>query len=112
MKYKGKELVEMTPEKWDGKTRDMLVWDTEKYAPVINTIVGYTTNGQWLNTIGDESNHCAEIPNQEYNIDKMIKVLNAYKEGKKLKVEKKLHHGVHGIVYQPRLGILTSMNIV
>lgn len=89
MKYKGKELVEMTPEKWDGKTRDMLVWDTEKYAPVINTIVGYTTNGQWLNTIGDESNHCAEIPNQEYNIDKMIKVLNAYKEGKKIEGRKK-----------------------
>lgn len=26
MKYKGKELVGMTPETWDGKTREMLVW--------------------------------------------------------------------------------------
>lgn len=82
MKYKDKELVEMTPEKWDGKTREMLVWDTEKYAPVINTIVSYTTNGQWLNTIGDESNHCAEIP-KELTVDELKAQIERLKEDTK-----------------------------
>lgn len=41
MKYNGKELIEMTPENWDGNTREMLVWDAKCKEP-------YKKNSCWL----------------------------------------------------------------
>lgn len=63
MKYKGKELIEMLPENWDGKSRNMLVWcdDTK---PIHRVVCGYDPiHRVWLvaetNTVWK---HCAEIP--------------------------------------------------
>lgn len=97
MKYNGKELVEMTPEMWDGKTRKMLVW-TDVSNPVqygnlchIKTVIGYSTEKlAWV--ISDKRldywPHCAEITKEESNqaqsTDEMIEVMNAYTEGKKI----------------------------
>lgn len=33
MKYNGIELEEMTPKKWNGKSREMLVWDDTSKKP-------------------------------------------------------------------------------
>lgn len=75
MKYNGKELVEMTPEKWDGKTRKMLVWDDGDTKCYRAYIVGYTNSTfkkpchEWLAGENGWSNgpwqHCAEIPDEE-----------------------------------------------
>lgn len=94
MKYNGKELVEMTPEKWDGKTREMLVWrdisDPVHYKPIcyIKTVIGYSTKRfAWV--VSDKRldywPHCAEIPeksNQTQSTDEKIEVMKAYTEGK------------------------------
>ncbi|MCQ2088387.1 MAG: hypothetical protein MJZ37_10060, partial [Bacilli bacterium] len=93
MQYNGKELVAMVPEKWDRKTREMLVWSDDDAKPRLALVCGFTFKGHPIAYIGDykkehaRSNHvvfqyCAEIPDQYQNIDEMIKILNAYKEGK------------------------------
>lgn len=89
MKYDGKELIEMTPEKWDGKSRRMLIWDDGSSSPYKKIVVGYNpANNYWMTDDGWCWQHCAEFPkekpNQEQNVDEMIKVLNAYKAGKKI----------------------------
>lgn len=73
MKYDGKELVEMTPEDWDGKSRDMIVW-TDITDPVpyrhacIRTVIGYHyRNLAWVVSSDkrlDYWTHCAEIPEE------------------------------------------------
>ena len=93
MQYNGKELVEMSSENWDGKSREMIVWTNASnpaYKDVchIKTVIGY--NPRKLAWVVDDKGlvywpHCAEIPkesNQEQKIDEMIKILTAYKEGK------------------------------
>lgn len=94
MQYNGKELVAMVPEKWDGKTREMLVWSDFDEKPSLALVCGFTTKGYALVDTGKKesaynyviSQYCADIPkaepNQAQNIDEMIKILNAYKEGK------------------------------
>lgn len=97
MKYKGKELVGMTPETWDGKTREMLVWCDYEDKPTLALVCGFTIKGHPIADTGNYKKenafkrfnvfqYCAEIPkeepNQVQNIDEMIKILNAYKEGK------------------------------
>lgn len=90
MKYNGHVLEEMTPELWDGKSREMLVWDSCDETPYERTVIGCIGAKSWFTVDFHEDrniwSHCAEIPKeestQEYNIDEMIKVLNAYKEGK------------------------------
>lgn len=67
MKYDGKELVEMTPEDWDGKSREMLVWCNSGICH-IKTVVGY--NPSKLAWIVDDKvlvywPHCAEIPKED-----------------------------------------------
>lgn len=63
MKYKGKELIEMLPENWDGKSRNMLVWcdDTK---PIHRMVCGYDPiHCVWL--VAETQavwKHCAEIP--------------------------------------------------
>ncbi|MCQ2210298.1 MAG: hypothetical protein MJZ34_08400 [Paludibacteraceae bacterium] len=89
MKYKGKELVEMTQENWDGKSRRMLAW-RDDYKPWLTMICGYNPlSKSWI--CADSSigfSHCAEIPKEETNqvqsTDEMIEILNAYKKGKKI----------------------------
>ena len=98
MKYNEKELVEMTPENWDGKSREMLVW-SDLADPIvgkvsyIKTVVGYNTiKSAWIVNLDglnyEDWPHCAEIPKEEPNqvqsTDEMIKILNAYKKGKKI----------------------------
>lgn len=97
MKHNGKELTEMTKAQWDGNTREMLVWNDYDAKPRLAVVCGFTLKGNPIADIGNykkenaHSNHvvfqhCAEIPkeesNQAQNIDEMIKILNAYKEGK------------------------------
>lgn len=97
MKYNGIELTNMTPESWDGKTREMLVWNDYDPKPRLALVCGFSRKGHPIADIGNykkelaHSNHvlfqwCSEIPkeypNQEQNIDEMIKILTAYKEGK------------------------------
>lgn len=89
MQYNGKDLVEMLPEKWDGKSRKMLVWRNDNdITPKERMVCGYDPiHSGWLaaETLVVWS-HCADIPkaepNQVQNIDEMIKILNAYKKGK------------------------------
>lgn len=89
MKYNGEELIEITAEKWDGKTRQMLVWNGNDSCHLAY-VVGYkhthtTKHGfieydvEWLSTDGYYWQHCADIPNNESNekfsIDYIIKTL-------------------------------------
>lgn len=67
MKYDSKELVEMTPEDWDGKSREMLVWCNSGICH-IKTVVGY--NPRKLAWVVDDKvlvywPHCAEIPKED-----------------------------------------------
>ena len=45
MTYKGKEVIRMTPNKWDGKSRTMLVWDVfddgSSSAPFFAFVIGF-----------------------------------------------------------------------
>lgn len=69
MKYKGKELIEMLPENWDGKSREMLVWDDISENPLEGTVLGYFPQDNiWIAlvpSVGSECGwqHCAEKPN-------------------------------------------------
>lgn len=64
MKYNGKDLVEMIPENWDGKSRTMLVWDDESLSPYKEIVVGYNPgDNYWMTNDGYYYHHCAEIPN-------------------------------------------------
>lgn len=79
MKYKGKELVEMTPEKWDGKSREMIVWCDDVSDPVhygnicyIKNVIGY--NPRKCAWVVDDKRldywpKCAEIPKEELKIE-------------------------------------------
>lgn len=66
MKYKGAEITEMTPDQWDGKSREMLCWHVEPKsgdsdAFFKEVIVGYYNN-HWHSSLGYRYAHCAEIP--------------------------------------------------
>lgn len=79
MKYKGTELVEMTPDQWDGKSREMLCWhipskaeDSDAFFKEV--IVGYYNN-HWHSSLGYRYAHCAEIPEtvqQTVSLDECI----------------------------------------
>lgn len=95
MQYNGKVLIELTPENWDGKSREMLVWCNAGIGH-IKTVIGYNPRRcAWV--VDDKTlvywPHCAEIPTEESNqeqkepnqvqsTDEMIEILNAYNEGK------------------------------
>lgn len=90
MTYNGFELVEMTAENWDGKSREMLVWDIGSPEPCQRTVIGYDpVVNRWIDRETLFSwPHCAEIPKKESTqaqcVDEMISVLLAYKVGKKI----------------------------
>lgn len=66
MKYNGKELIEMTPEKWDGKSREMLVWNDNSLSPHKKIVVGHFLRGDyWMAEDGNSWQHCAEIPKED-----------------------------------------------
>jgi hypothetical protein len=82
MTYNEIELTEMTPEKWGGKTREMLVWDDNSKNPLKRIIIGYLPGNSsgWMATYSSCSwQHCAEIPkeesNEKFSIDYIIKTL-------------------------------------
>lgn len=81
MKYKGAEITEMTPDRWDGKSREMLCWhvepksDDDSEAFFKEVIVGYYNN-HWHSHLGYRYDHCAEIPEtvqQTVSLDECIK---------------------------------------
>lgn len=56
----------MTPEKWDGKSREMLVWDDESPSPYKEIVVGYNPgDNYWMANDCYYWHHCAEIPEEE-----------------------------------------------
>lgn len=76
MKYKGKELIEMTPEKWDGKSREMLVWNDYDTKFTLALVCGFTIKGHPIADTGNYKKenwykhfnvfqYCAEIPKDE-----------------------------------------------
>lgn len=68
MKYNGIELVEILPENWDGKSREMLVWDNNSPSPYKRIVVGYVPGNLTGWMPADWAccwQHCAEIPNEE-----------------------------------------------
>lgn len=79
MKYNGKELIELSPEKWDGKSREMLVWDDISENPLEGTVLGYYPQDNiWIAlvpSIGSECSwqHCAEMPKEEKEIEDLKK---------------------------------------
>lgn len=86
MKYNGKELEELNAEDWVGMSRRMFVWNVGMGIPKVAVIIGFHDN-YWITPNGTRWDYCAEIleeDNQVLIIDEMIKILNAYKEGKKI----------------------------
>ena len=68
MKYNGKKLIEMTPENWDGKSREMLVWDGWDECTLRKlTLIGYdSVSKNWITSYPYKGwHHCAEIPVEE-----------------------------------------------
>lgn len=110
MQYKGKELIELSPENWDGKSREMIVWTNAinpsfKDVCHIKTVIGY--NPRKLAWVVDDKGlaywpHCAAIPeesDQEKDINEMIKVLKAHKEGRKIEYRIKDENVCHPWTY-------------
>lgn len=74
MKYNGIELIEMIPENWDGKSREMLVWDNNSPSPYKKIVVGYVPGNLTGWMPADYSccwQHCAEIPEESYITNNM-----------------------------------------
>lgn len=91
MKYKGIELIEMLPENWDGKTREMLVWDDTSKNPYKKIIIGYfpgcfPQSSYWKSTDDCSWRHCAEIPTEEivteYSLNDCINSLKEHFKSK------------------------------
>lgn len=87
MLYNGIELEELTSEKWDGRSREMLVWSDYDAKPTLALVCGFTLKGHPIADIGNykkENAHknyvvfqyCAEIPNDselsEFEIDNFL----------------------------------------
>lgn len=78
MKYNGKELIEITPDEWDGKPKEMLVWWDHK--PQKRVVVGYFKFMTILWLAYEDSHtgqlmswrYCAEIPTEEQEKGKSI----------------------------------------
>lgn len=72
MKYNGKELIEITPDDWDGKPKEMLVW-WDDHKPQKRVVVGYFKYMIILWVAYEDSQtgqlmawrNCAEIPKEE-----------------------------------------------
>lgn len=111
MKYKGKELIEMLPENWDGKSRKMLVWDDDT-KPIHRMVCGYDPiHCAWL--VAETQTvwkHCGEIPTEE-DVMKLLndnekEILELKEENKRLKdkIESlnssnyQTHCGMHNVI--------------
>lgn len=113
MKYKGKELIEMLPENWDGKSRNMLVWDDDT-EPIHRMVCGYDPiHCAWL--VAETQTvwkHCGEIPTvAEEDVMKLLndnekEILELKEENKRLKdkIESlnssnyQTHCGMHNVI--------------
>lgn len=85
MKYNDKELSEITPDEWDGKSRQMLVWDDASSCPHKEMAVGYNpVLKRWV-TVEDSIGfrHCAEIP-KELTVDELKAQIERLKEDTKI----------------------------
>lgn len=73
MEYNGKELIEMSPEKWDGKLRTMLVWNCVNDTPIKARIVEWYKNEHghiiWRDVSCKFWNYCAEISEGEPRLE-------------------------------------------
>lgn len=98
MKYNGIELEEMTSEKWDGKSREMLVWVSGDKEPKIKRVIGFDKGFAIGFKIGEDDyylayDHCAEIPTEEKEdamkllIDNENEILDLKEENEKLKAK-------------------------
>lgn len=109
MKYNGKELIEMTPGNWDGKSRRMVAWnDDDKTWSAL--ICGYNPlSKSWICADSSISfSHCAEIPNED-PVENKTEIIEKLKEEnadlksriKELCVERgKMANAVSGAVWK------------
>lgn len=84
------ELEEMTPSKWDGKSRDMLVWnDSDIHELATRPVIGFI-DGHWITLHGwyDTWDHCAEIPKEMALTESLLEIARLQGEILKLKDEK------------------------
>lgn len=65
MKFNGIELKELTPEQWDGKTREMLVWCDYDDNPRLALVFGFTLKGH---PIADTGNYKTENTYKRFNV--------------------------------------------
>lgn len=65
MQYLGQTLVELKSIDWDGKSRPMLVCNTEM-EPVLRVVVGYIPGAMnpWVDSELKQWRYCAEIVNK------------------------------------------------
>lgn len=85
------ELEEMTPSQWDGKSRDMLVWnDSDIHELATRPVIGFI-DGHWITLHGwyDKWDHCAEIPKEMASTELLLENARLQGEILKLKEEKK-----------------------
>lgn len=85
------ELEEMPPSQWDGKSRDMLVWnDSDIHELATRPVIGFI-NGHWITLHGwyDKWDHCAEIPKEMALTESLLEIARLQGEILKLKEEKK-----------------------
>lgn len=87
MKYNGIKLTEMTPEKWDGNRKFMLVWRfNNDTMPQQREVVEWYKNEHgyviWRDVYNDYWHHCAEIPKEaqdtKYSIDDCIETIESF----------------------------------
>lgn len=107
MKYNGIELEQMTAEKWDGKSREMLVWDDESTRPYKEIVIGYNPDDNyWMADDGYYWHHCAEIPAEEKEACSEIENLKAENDELKAKIKTlsderiKMANAVSGAVWK------------
>lgn len=95
MKFNGIEVVEMSPEKWDGHAREMLVWNFtyEETMPAKKKVVEWFADEyghiSWRDAHNFIWNHCAEIPKKEENKEDICAnvIIDTKREHEELKAE-------------------------
>lgn len=69
MWYYEKELEEMTEENWDGKFREMLVWNDDSTCLYKAIVIGYIQQDNcWITSRSCRWQHCADIPKEKPKI--------------------------------------------
>lgn len=114
MKYNEKELIEMLPENWDGKSRRMFVWNVGMNIPKVVVIIGFHDN-YWITPNGTRWDYCSEIPKEDLYITQNMTENEIIEKFKTLRTELKRwlknNDSINLLVNNLQYSIKTALNL-